>query len=147
MKENDLLSALNTNLADLHILNIKLHNYHWNVQGMQFHAIHGMTETYYNYFFGLFDDVAERILQLGDKPLATVAAYAQYSTLDEETGDSFEAVTVVKRVLADFQSLLGDAKHIVELAAKDEDIPTGNLYADHVQWLEKQIWMLKSSLG
>jgi len=147
MNDNDLLSALNSNLADLHVLNVKLHNYHWNVEGLQFRAVHEMTEGYYNYFFGLFDDVAERILQLGAKPLATVVDYTRHSSLDEESGNRFNAKTVLERILADFEKLLADAGHIMELSDKFEDVPTGNLYGDHVSWLEKEIWMLKASLA
>lgn len=147
MKENDLISALNSSLSDLHVLNVKLHNYHWNVQGLQFRTVHEMTEGYYNYVFGLFDEVAERVLQLGAKPFSTVADYVQNATLEEEIGNRFSAETVLERILEDFEKLLAEARHIVELADKFEDVPTGNLYGDHVTWLEKEIWMLKASLA
>lgn len=146
MNENDLISALNSNLADLHLLNVKLHNYHWNVEGLQFPVIHALTERSYRYVFEFFDSVAERILQLGEKPFATVADYVQNATLEEEIGNRFSAETVLERILEDFEKVLAEARHICELAANADDIPTGNLFADHVQWLEKEIWMLKAML-
>lgn len=35
---------LNVFLANLAVLNIKVHNLHWNVVGLQFPLIHKMTE-------------------------------------------------------------------------------------------------------
>ena len=38
---------LNVFLANLAVLNIKVHNLHWNVVGLQFPLIHKMTEKIY----------------------------------------------------------------------------------------------------
>jgi len=146
MSKKDLVSAMNSNLADLHVINIKLHNYHWNVSGLQFFGIHEMTEKFYDYFFGLFDDVAERILQKGSKPFAKVKDYLDNASLKEENGDCISAEQVLKAVEADFEALLKAAEKINALADEAGDIPTGNLYADHIQWLEKSLWMLRSTL-
>lgn len=147
MNDNDLVSALNTNLADLHILNVKLHNFHWNVEGMQFLAVHELTEKYYDYVFAYFDDIAERILQLGFKPLATTSAYLENATLVEDVEDRFEPETVIERIIADFKVLLGDARHLVELADGVEDTTTSALCSDHIQWLEKELWILKAMMA
>ena len=45
--------------ADAHALYIKVHNYHWNVKGMDFHPVHAYTEGLYNEMSVLFDDMAE----------------------------------------------------------------------------------------
>lgn len=141
-----LVNALNKTLANLHVMTVKLHNYHWNVQGLQFFSIHNMTEGYYDHFFKLYDDVAERILQLEAKPLATVKEYLANATITEETGSSFDARQVLESVLADFKTFLADAKALSKLAEDADDAPTGMLVDDIVAWLEKQIWMLRSSL-
>ncbi|MBN2234570.1 MAG: DNA starvation/stationary phase protection protein [Opitutales bacterium] len=146
MSKKDLVSAMNCNLADLHVINIKLHNYHWNVSGLQFFGIHELTEKYYEYFFGFFDDVAERILQKGSKPFAKVKDYLDNASLKEESGDCFTAEQVLKAVEADFEVLLKDAQKINGMADEAGDIPTGNLYGDHIQWLEKALWMIRSTL-
>ena len=46
-------------LADEHVLYIKLRNYHWNVTGMFFQALHGLFEDQY-------DDIAEKIVTVKD---------------------------------------------------------------------------------
>jgi starvation-inducible DNA-binding protein len=147
MADTKLVPALNTLLADIHVLVTKLHNYHWNVTGMQFYSIHNATEGYYDYFFGQFDDVAERILQLGEKPLATVKAYLAAATLEEDEGSSFEPAYVLEKVSADFTALLAQAKAANSLAEDAGDIATLDLLGGLIAWLEKELWIIRSSLG
>jgi DNA-binding ferritin-like protein len=49
--------------ADAHALYIKVHNYHWNVKGMDFHPVHAYTEGLYNEMSVLFDDMQKNIDQ------------------------------------------------------------------------------------
>lgn len=45
MTKEDLIKLMNQNIANLSVLNVKLHNYHWNVTGIHFKPIHEMTEA------------------------------------------------------------------------------------------------------
>jgi starvation-inducible DNA-binding protein len=147
MSQKPLINALNTMLSDMHVLIAKLHNYHWNVSGMQFYSIHSVTEGYYDYFFGQFDDVAERILQLGEKPLGTVKAYLAAATLEEDEGTSFEPTYILEKVAVDFTKLLEQAKATNSLADEADDIATQDLLGSLIAWLEKELWIIKASLG
>jgi starvation-inducible DNA-binding protein len=147
MADKTLISSLNTMLADIHVLVAKLHNYHWNVSGMQFYSIHNVTEGYYDYFFGQFDDVAERILQLGEKPLATVKAYLEATTLTEDEGSSFEPSYVLKKISEDFTTLLEQTKATNSLAEEAGDTATLDLLGGLIAWLEKELWLIRSTLG
>lgn len=145
MAETEVSKSLNMILADIHILVVKLHNYHWNVSGMQFHAIHNATEAYYDHFFGLYDEVAERILQIDSKPVSTVKGYLELATISEEEGTKFEAVYVLEKIVADFAALCDSCKSALEVA--EGDVGTEDLLTGMITWLEKEIWILKSSLG
>ena len=48
--------------ADSAVFYIKLHNYHWNVTGMDFHPTHKALEGMYDDMADLMDDVAERVI-------------------------------------------------------------------------------------
>jgi len=147
MKSNKLVELLNNNLANLQILYVKLHNYHWNVKGMNFKSIHEMTEAYYDYFAEQYDEVAERIVQLGGKPLATLNDYLKNASLKEESKKTFEIKYVLNSVLSDFEQLNKDFKEISKVAGESGDVPTANIADDNIAWLEKQIWMIKASLA
>ena len=147
MAETAVSKSLNVILSDIHILVVKLHNYHWNVSGMQFHAIHNATEAYYDYFFEQYDEVAERVLQIGAKPVSTVKGYLELATISEDEGTKFEAAYVLENIVADFAALRGSCKSAFELAEEDSDTGTQDLLGALIGWLEKEIWILKSSLG
>ena len=144
---NKIIDTLNSLLADAHILNVKLHNYHWNIQGSQFFQIHELTEKYYDYFFGVYDDVAERVLQLGGKPLASAKAYLEATKLDEEEGSAFAPEQVLKAVLADLEVVHKTTLEIMDLCDEANDIGTGNMIGGIIDWLEKTTWMLRQTLS
>ena len=145
MKSNQLIDMLNQNIADLHILYVKLHNYHWNVQGAQFFQIHKATEEYYEYVAELYDAVAERVLQLGAKPLATVKEYADQAHLKEESRNRFSAVEVLQALHSDFSYLLTRQRSILRIAEEQGDVTTADMVTAVIGWLEKVLWMLKAS--
>lgn len=66
---------------------------------MQFPMVHKTTEAYYNFLFEQFDDIAERVLQLGSKPIARVEGYLERSTI-KETEDTFRKQLSEARTLA-----------------------------------------------
>lgn len=145
MTKEDLIKLMNQNLANLSVLNVKLHNYHWNVKGIHFKPIHEMTEAYYDYFIEQYDEVAERIVQLGGKPLATFKDYLDKATLKEESKNEFDGKTVLIAVLSDFEILKEEFKKIAEAADELDDSTTVALAEDNIAWLEKEIWMIKAS--
>lgn len=147
MKNNELIQVLNRNLANIQILYVKLHNYHWNVKGITFKSVHEMTESYYDYFAKQYDDVAERIIQLGGKPFSSLQEYLSNASIKEELKKDFDGKTVLNSVLVDFELLKNEYKAISSQAGENNDVPTANIADDNVAWLEKQIWMLGAALS
>jgi len=147
MKSNKLIELLNKNLANLQLFYVKLHNYHWNVKGMNFKPVHEMTEAYYDYFAEQYDELAERIVQLGGKPLATLDDYLKNASLKEESKKTFDVKYVLGSVLSDFKLLNDDFKEISKVAGENGDVSSSNIADENVAWLEKQIWMINVSIG
>ena len=145
MEHKQLIDKLNTNVANLQVLYVKLHNYHWNVRGAQFFSIHQVTESYYDYMAEQYDAIAERILQLGAKPLTTLKEYLDNATLQEEQGKDFDPPYILDRLIEDFNQLKKDFKEISDLANEINDQTTVAMADENVAWLEKAIWMLNAS--
>ena len=59
---------LNVYLSNLAVLNVNLHNIHWNVVGKQFFRVHEFTESLYDDFFEQYDAVAELLKMKGENP-------------------------------------------------------------------------------
>ncbi|WP_419773431.1 Dps family protein [Halarcobacter sp.] len=125
----------------------KLHNYHWNIKGMQFFPIHEMTEKMYEQFSTLYDDCAERVLQLGDKPYVVLGDLEKNSLIKEDKKTDFTAEYVLKNILADFETLLKEFKKLSKIADENDDTTTVAFADDNVAHLEKNIWMIKATLS
>lgn len=136
---------LNLLLADSHVFFTKLHNYHWNIKGLQFLVLHQKTEEYYTHFATVYDDLAERALQLGEKPVVTLKKILEITRLQEESAHDFSANQVVSNILRDFEHFFKEFKELSSIAG--EDMTTTNYADDQVAYLEKEMWMMRSMLG
>ncbi len=146
MKREKIIKQLNQNLADVQVIYVKLHNFHWNVKGQHFFGIHNITEEYYDYFAKQYDDIAERILQIGSKPLTTMKSYLEISKVKEVEKNNFSASEIIKFITKDFNYLLKEFKKTSELAENNGDVTTQALADENIAWLEKSIWMLKANI-
>ncbi len=140
------IQSMNTYIANLAILNNKLHNLHWNVVGLQFMPVHNFTEELYDDFFGKFDDVAEQVKILGESPLATTKDYLEAATVEEIAPRDFNHKEVLEIVKADIESMRNLAVDIRKLADEEGDFVTVALFEDHVAGYNKNLWFLQSML-
>lgn len=132
--------------ADAQVYFMKLHNIHWNVTGMMFLPIHELTETLYNEFAVIFDDLAERQLQLGEKPVLTMANALEISRIKETNESSFTSKESLEIILKDNDYFLNAFKELSRTADEAGDASTVAYADDKVAWLEKQNWQLKAML-
>lgn len=145
MKE--VIRSLKALQADSTVMFMKLHNFHWNVKGMDFHPVHAATEEMYEQFATLLDDLAERVLQLGEKPLVTLKDIVATARIKEESNTSFTSKVIVEAVLKDCESFLSEFKSLSKVADKADDKVTAAFADEKAAAFEKSIWMLKAQLG
>jgi starvation-inducible DNA-binding protein len=125
----------------------KLHNYHWNIKGMQFFPLHEFTEKLYDQFAELYDDAAERILQLEGTPLVLLKDLQEQSIIKEESKTTFDAKYLLASVLSDLETFLKAFKKLSSTADEAGDATTVAFADDQVAELEKTIWMVKATLA
>ncbi len=145
---NEQLSIIiNKYLADTGVMYIKLHNLHWNVQGLQFKAIH-------EYLEGLYDDVTEKmdeiaeLLRMNDKyPAASFADFQKLSTIKELPSESVAVKDALSITLEDFKNFDKDAREIYDLADEAGAFEVVMMMEDHIADYQKTIWFISSMLG
>lgn len=147
-KEKSIIIAtkLNKYLADLHVLYSKLHNYHWNVVGIGFFEMHLKLEEFYTATAIEIDTVAERILQLEERPLASMKSYLEVSTLKEAESVKIKPANAAGDILNDYEAVLKEIREIVLLASENNDDQTVAILDGAIANYEKQIWMLSAYL-
>lgn len=141
----NLVTTLNQLQADYQVAYQKLRAFHWNVRGPMFFALHAKFEELYTAFALKVDELAERALTLGGKPLPTMAAALEKSRL-KEAAQMPDAVGMVKALVDDLVQLNTWTRQGAEQAEKAEDVGTTNLLEGFADAQEKDVWMLRAFL-
>ena len=132
-------------LADTYTLYLKTHNFHWNVTGPMFNALHAMFMTQYNELWLSLDEIAERIRALNHPAPGSGAQYAKLSSIAEETGVP-EWKAMVQQLVGGHETCVRTARALFKLADDADDQPTADLATTRMQAHEKAAWMLRSLL-
>ncbi len=143
MKHINLVQKYLSNLA---VLNIKLHNIHWNVVGKQFVQVHNFTEDIYNALFENLDEVAELLKMKEIMPISTVKGYLENTSISEIDAKDFGIEEALKIVLKDLEDMKTLAVEIRHLADEEGDFETVAIFEGYVAHYSKNIWFLKSML-
>ncbi|HZK01907.1 MAG TPA: DNA starvation/stationary phase protection protein [Anaerovoracaceae bacterium] len=138
---------MNVYLSNLAILNVNLHNLHWNVEGKKFVEIHEFTESLYDDFFEKYDEVAELLKMKGEKPLVKISDYLEKASIKELDGDKFSSAEVLQIVQDYLNEMRKLATEIRNTADEDGDFEVVAEFEDHVAGYSKNLWFVRAMLG
>ncbi len=140
--------GLSAFLADAYTLYLKTHNFHWNVTGPMFNALHNMFEMQYTEQWNALDDVAERIRALGFNAPGSYAEFIKLSSIKEEPGltEAPDWREMVRQLVVGNEAVCRSARKVLEVADDADDDPTEDLMIQRLQIHEKNAWMLRSLL-
>ncbi len=142
------LSVLNQLIANQGVLYIKLHQYHWFVQGPHFYTLHEKFEELYNETNAKFDEFAERLIIKGEKPYSTLEEYLEHASIKEKRYDEkMSAEEMVSDTVHDFRTIKELALEGIELAGEENDSVTEDMLIGYKESIDQTIWMLQAYLG
>lgn len=101
-----LINKLNHLLANLVVEYHKLQNFHWYVKGADFFTVHAKLEDYYNNINKAVDEVAESILMLDGKPMASLKDFMANASIKEADAEFMKSDKILDEVVKDFNLLL-----------------------------------------
>lgn len=144
----EISTGLSAFLADAYTLYLKTHNFHWNVTGPMFNALHVMFEDQYTEQWQALDDIAERIRALGYNAPGSYSEFMALTSLEEETGldKAPEWKEMVAQLVAGNEAVCRTARRVLRTADEADDDPTVDLLTQRLQTHEKYAWMLRSLL-
>lgn len=130
-------------LANTYSLYLQTHNFHWNVTGTMFNALHSMFEIQYNELFLAVDLLAERIRALGFFAPGTPSEFVKLSSIKEQLGN-IDAIKMVKVLIVSHEETIKVARETLKIAEKANDQVSIDLVSERLQVHEKTVWMLRS---
>jgi len=144
LDDEKLIQFLNRELSNFTVLYIKLHRYHWYIQGKNFFTLHQFFENLYLEFSELIDVLAERILSIGGRPLATMSKFLDQKTIVEASADNEER-EILKQLKDDFAQMANEIRETgIPLAEERKDDATVNDLTCCLKRFDKHIWMLNA---
>jgi starvation-inducible DNA-binding protein len=143
---NAVVNVLETVLADTYALFLKTQNYHWNVEGRNFKALHDMFESQYNDLFAAIDTVGELIRSLGSRTIGTFEDFARLTNV--KGGDrNASGERMVADLLHDHELIGQTLSLAIEVAEDNGEAVVAALLGERMARHKKIAWMLRSTLA
>jgi len=140
----DLLTCL---LADEIVLYAKTRNYHWNVTGPHFGALHQLFEKEYDELAENADALAERIRALGGHAVGTLNEFQKHTRLKEEPNKYPSDRKMLANLLQDHESIIRSLRDDLEACANQfGDAGTSDFLTGLMEQHGKTAWMLRAHL-
>lgn len=132
-------------LAESYSLYLKTQNFHWNVRGPAFFSIHLLFEKQYLELAEEIDEIAERIRALGLFVEASFSAFAELSSIKEETKVLSEK-EMIASLVAGHELWARGARKVAEIGDREMDFATVDMLGRRIGAHEKMAWFLRSHL-
>jgi starvation-inducible DNA-binding protein len=145
-KSKELGAKLNDLLTNLQLFYMNTRGFHWNIKGEKFFELHLKFEELYTDLQLKIDEVAERVLTLGETPTHSYSQYLKTAAVKEQVNVS-DGKQAVQHILDTFKVLLQKERVILELSAETNDEGTNALMSDYIRQQEKLVWMYSSYLS
>lgn len=140
------IERLNILLADEHLLYTKTRNYHWNVTGIHFAAMHELFEQQYNRLKLMADNIAERTRMLGGTAAGSMSEFLELTRLSETPGDVPSTPDMLANLLGDHEEIISNVRKDIEKCAEEfGDEGSADLLTAVMRDHEEMAWMLRSS--
>ena len=132
--------VLNRQIAGWSVLYTKLHNFHWYVQGLISSHCMPNSRNCTHLATANMDEVAERLLAIGGRPVATMGEQLRLSPIEEAQGQ-LSAERMVDLVVAD-HTMVEVIRQGIHEAGEAEDNATEDMLIGFTAALDKEVWML-----
>jgi starvation-inducible DNA-binding protein len=136
-KSEQVIDALNTDLAATYVLYHQLQKHHWNVEGAEFRDLHlflGEASTNAEEFA---DELAERAQALGGVPHASMSTLEAHSPVEPEDEDVYDIRTGLENDLDMYGDIIESLRDHVELATDLGDHATAQILRENLVQVEE----------
>ena len=136
-KAEQIVDALNTDLANAYVLYHQLKKHHWNVEGAEFLDIHLFLQEAYETLEEGADEIAERAQAIGGVPVAGPANQEERATIEFEGEDVYDIRTSLTNDMEAYADMIEGMREHIQLAANLGDPATEHLLKEILIELEE----------
>lgn len=141
-----IVDILNKRLADTFVLYVKTLNYHWNMTGPEFIALHLLLNEQYDELAESIDEIAERVRKLGGFTLGSLDEFKQNSAIDEQPGRIPAWEDMLRNLVADHETVIRQLRQDAEATDQLGDTFTNDFVIGLAEGHETMAWKLRAHL-
>ena len=136
-KAEQIVDALNTDLAATYVLYHQLKKHHWNVEGAEFRDLHLFLDEAAEHAELFADELAERAQALGGVPHANMTTLAEASPVEAEDEDVYDIRTSLANDMEMYGDIIETLREHIELAENLGDPATAELLRENLVHVEE----------
>ena len=145
-KAEQLVEALNTDLAASYVLYHQIKKHHWNVEGAEFLELHEYLGEVAEDLEEGADELAERAQAIGGVPLSGGAAFEAHAPIEPEGADVYDIRTSLENDLEAFGVVIESLRDHIALANQLGDFTTEEILRDVLADIEEHAHHLEHYL-
>ena len=130
-------------LADTFAMYLKAHNYHWNVEGINFPQYHEFFGNLYEELHGAIDPIAEQIRALDAYAPGSFTRFMELTDIEDETTIPM-AQEMARKLIVDNEKVLNTLNVAFKLAEQFDKQGLADFIAGRIDTHSKHGWMLRS---
>jgi DNA-binding ferritin-like protein len=136
-KVEQLVEALNTDLAATYVLYHQLKKHHWNVEGAEFLNVHEFLGEAAEDAEEAADELAERAQALGGVPLAGGKRLEEHAPVEPEGDDVYDVRTSIRNDMELYGDIIETVREHVDLAQGLGDHATAEMLRQNLVEMEE----------
>ncbi|MFB6302618.1 MAG: DNA starvation/stationary phase protection protein DpsA [Haloferacaceae archaeon] len=135
-KAEQVIEALNTDLAATYVLYHQLRKHHWNVEGAEFEQLHDWFGDAAESAEDNADELAERVQALGGVPISGPSTLEEHAPVEFEGEDVYDVRTSLEHDLEMYGDIIEEVRGHVSMVEDLGDYATGELLRDVLEDIE-----------
>lgn len=140
----ELINNMKAVLADSFAFYLKLHNFHWNVEGPNFPQYHELFGNLYEEVFSAVDPIAEHIRAVGGYAPGSLSRFSSLTSIQDQV-TIISADDMLRVALIDNNKVIISLTIAYKSAEAAEELGLANFLQDRIDIHKKHGWMLRAS--
>jgi starvation-inducible DNA-binding protein len=142
---DELKTAIKVLLANTTVMYYKAHQFHWNIEGIEFTQFHEFFGDLYTDVYNSVDPIAELLRKLDDYAPVSLDELFKYKTLQEETTRVELLSDILASLIKANEEVLASLNKVFTIANADKQQGVCNFIADRIDTHQKHAWFLRAS--
>ena len=142
---DELKTAIKVLLANTTVMYYKAHQFHWNIEGIEFTQFHEFFVDLYTDVYNSVDPIGELLRKLDDYAPVSLDDLFKYKTLQEETTRVELLSDILASLIKANEEVLASLNKVFTIANADKQQGICNFIADRIDTHQKHAWFLRAS--